>query len=310
MPNWAGSSWYFLRYADPKNKRTLADKKKLAYWMPVDWYNGGMEHTTLHLLYSRFWNKFLHDIGVVPVSEPYKKRTSHGLILAEGGVKMSKSKGNVVNPDEIVVQYGADTLRVHEMFMGPFDQAIAWDTKSIIGSRKFLEKVWKLQGKLSSANYKLPTQNLERLLHQTTKKVSEDIEAMRFNTAISALMILVNELEKEDHLLLTTYYLLLTLLAPFAPHMTDELWSLLGRKKSIHLEPWPKWDEKKIVADTMKIALQVNGKVRAAIEVPADASEDDIKTEALENAHVKKWIGGNKPKKILYIKGRLVSVAV
>ncbi len=312
MPNWAGSSWYFLRYIDPKNKKALADKKKLKYWMPVDWYNGGMEHTTLHLLYSRFWNNFLFDIGVVPVSEPYKKRTSHGLILAEGGVKMSKSKGNVVNPDSIVEKYGADTLRVYEMFMGPFEQAIAWDEKSIIGARRFLEKVWALKLKTQSAERR--AQNTEHVLHQTIKKVSEDIEEMKFNTAISSMMILVNEMEKEKSIEQKDFEIFLKLLAPFAPHMAEELWAGLGHKKSIHLEPWPKWDEKKLVSDTMKIAVQINGKMRATIEVEASASEKEIKKQALENTDVKKWLNGSEggavPKKIIYVKNKLLSVVV
>ena len=227
MPNWAGSSWYYLRYTDPKNKKDLADKKKLQYWTPVDWYNGGMEHTTLHLLYSRFWHKFLFDLGIAPTSEPYKKRTSHGLILAEGGgEKMSKSKGNIVNPDEIVKNLGADTLRVHEMFMGSFDQAIAWDTNTIAGSRRFIERVWKLQEKANGEN----DAEIDKLIHKTIKKVSDDIEDMKFNTAISSMMILVNELEKQESVSRENYEILLGLLAPFAPHITDELWQMLKKK--------------------------------------------------------------------------------
>ncbi len=311
MPNWAGSSWYFLRYIDPKNKKALADPEKLKHWMGVDWYNGGMEHTTLHLLYSRFWNKFLFDIGVVPVSEPYKKRTSHGLILAEGGVKMSKSKGNVVNPNAIVAEYGADTLRVYEMFMGPFDQAIAWDEKSIIGSRRFLERVWKLTLKIEDKKRKAPeSKNLERTLHQTIKKISEDIENMRYNTAISTMMVFLNEAEKEEILSQEIYETFLILLAPFAPHMTEELWSVLGNKKSVHLEAWPKWDESKLISTTMTIALQVNGKLRGTLEVPAGTNEGEVRSLALENESVQKWLESKEPQKVIYIPGKLVSIVV
>jgi leucyl-tRNA synthetase len=222
MPNWAGSSWYFLRYCDDKNDKEFASRLNLDMWMPVDWYNGGMEHTVLHLLYSRFWNKFLYDLKLVPTSEPYKKRTSHGIILAEGGEKMSKSKGNVINPDAIVEQFGADTLRLYEMFMGPFEQAIAWSESALIGPRRFLEKVWRLREKVSAGS-SCPT-----LMHQTIKKVSEDIESMGFNTAVSSLMIYVNALEKQENISKKEFQTLLLLLAPFAPHITEELWSTLG----------------------------------------------------------------------------------
>ena len=315
MPNWAGSSWYYLRYTDPKNTKTFAGKKELDYWTPVDWYNGGNEHTTLHLLYSRFWHKFLFDQGLVPTSEPYKKRTSHGIILAEGGEKMSKSRGNVINPDDIVARFGADTLRVYEMFMGPFDQAIAWNEEAIIGPRRFLERVWKVatqiqknfSGLLQPSAGTFPVQNSSvSALHKTIKKVSEDIEGMRFNTVISALMIFLNEnptMPKE------VYEIFLKLLAPFAPHITEELWQLLGHKQSIHLEPWPKYDLSRIKDTEIKIVVQVNGKVRGEIIVPAETGEDEIKSKALTEGSVSKYISST-PKKVIYVKGRLINIVV
>ena len=322
MPNWAGSSWYYLRYTDPKNTKEFASRKKLNYWLGtdpaeggVDWYNGGNEHTTLHLLYSRFWHKFLFDLGLVPTSEPYKKRTSHGLILAEGGEKMSKSRGNVINPDDIVARFGADTLRVYEMFMGPFDQAIAWNEEAIIGPRRFLERVWKVatqiqknfSGLLQPSAGTFPVQNSSvSALHKTIKKVSEDIEGMRFNTVISALMIFLNEnptMPKE------VYEIFLKLLAPFAPHITEELWQLLGHKQSIHLEPWPKYDLSRIKDTEIKIVVQVNGKVRGEIIVPAETGEDEIKSKALTEGSVSKYISST-PKKVIYVKGRLINIVV
>jgi leucyl-tRNA synthetase len=262
MPNWAGSSWYYLRYADPKNKKAIASPEALKYWTPVDWYNGGMEHTTLHLLYSRFWHKFLFDIGVVPTKEPYVKRTSHGLILAAGGEKMSKSKGNVINPDATVTTVGADSLRLYEMFMGPFDQHIAWDENGIVGTRRFIERVWRLQEKLATATI-IATDTTaagtkDTLIHKTIKKVSEDIEEMRFNTAISTMMIAVNELEKETAVSISHYENLLKLLAPFAPHVTEEIWqTTLKHKTSIHDEAWPSYDPTKIADTISTIIVQV-----------------------------------------------------
>jgi leucyl-tRNA synthetase len=306
MPQWAGSSWYYLRYMDPKNSKDFADKKNLEYWNQVDWYNGGMEHTTLHLLYSRFWHKFLFDLGLVPTSEPYKKRTSHGMILAEGGAKMSKSVGNVVNPDEIVKTVGADTLRIHEMFMGPFDQAIAWDTNTIAGSRRFIERVWKLNEKVGKgANDKIDT-----VIHRTIKKVSEDIEGMRFNTAISSMMILLNELEKETEISKTHYEVLLQLLAPFAPHVSEEIWSMLGNKKSIHLSVWPQFDSQKLIDNVVNIVVQVNGKMRGLIECSVDISEEEIKAKALVMPDVSKWLEGKEIKKFIFIKGKLINLVI
>ncbi|MEW5907607.1 MAG: class I tRNA ligase family protein [Patescibacteria group bacterium] len=305
MPNWAGSNWYFLRYCDSKNKKSLADFKKLKYWMPVNWYNGGMEHTTLHLLYSRFWNKFLYDIGFAPASEPYQKRTSHGMILGEDGEKMSKSRGNVINPDEIVKNYGADAYRIYQMFMGPFDQAIPWDPRGIEGARRFLNKIWNLGRKIS---LKKNFSSLETLIHQIVKKVGEDIEATKFNTAISALMILANEFEKEKKLRVKDYTLLLTLLAPFAPHMTEELWSQLGNKKSIFLEPWPKYDPKKIKEKTFQLVVQINGKLRDSFAAKSDISEEEAKILTLKRENVKKWIRDKKIIKIIFVPNKLINI--
>lgn len=307
MPNWAGSSWYFLRYADPHNDKQFANQEKLKYWMPVDWYNGGMEHVVLHLLYSRFWNIFFHDIGLVPVSEPYAKRTAHGLILAKGGEKMSKSKGNVVNPDEVVAQYGADTLRAYIMFMGPFDQAVEWDDNGLVGVKRFLDKVWNLQEKVVSKTEKINLE-LQTSLHQTIQKVGEDIEGMRFNTAISKMMELVNEMSKEEKLPGSYYSLLLKILSPFAPHLCEELWSILGNKNTLVHEPWPEYDPELAKESTLTIAIQINGKVRDQISVDADAAEDEVKKLALASEKVQKWLEGKEPKKVIYVKGRLVSI--
>ncbi len=308
MPNWAGSSWYFLRYVDPKNPKAFASSQALKYWMPVDWYNGGMEHTTLHLLYSRFWNKFLFDLNLVPVSEPYKKRTSHGFVLGEGGEKMSKSRGNVINPDDVVKMYGADTLRLYEMFMGPFDQAISWSSESIIGPRRFLEKVWRISQKVLKNKTVSSGVAIEALRHKTIEKVSKDIEAMNFNTAISSLMIFANELEKEEKISLDVYKDFLILLSPFAPHITEEIWNFLGEKKSIQLASWPKFDSEKILVDNATIAVQINGKLRATLVIEGDLEEKEITKMALELPGVKKWSGTGDFKKVIYIKNRLINI--
>jgi leucyl-tRNA synthetase len=320
MPNWAGSNWYFLRYCDPKNNKKLADSKKLKYWMPVDWYNGGMEHSTLHLLYSRFIYKFLWDIGAVPKvlgPEPYKKRTSHGVILAQSGSKMSKSKGNVITPDEVIEQYGADTLRIYEMFMGPFEETITWDAKGVKGARRFLEKVWLLvTSKFKNKNSKLKSgtknnnKNLDRLLHKTIKKVGEDIENLRFNTAISALMILVNEMSNHFIVNLQQLKNLLLILAPFAPHITEELWHNLGAKNSIHIQSWPKYDEKLIKEETFTLIIQINGKIRDKIEIRTDISEKEAKELALSSEKIKKWIAGQEIKKTIFIPRKLINIVL
>ena len=314
MPNWAGSSWYFLRYADPKNKKEFASKKALNYWMKhgVDWYNGGMEHTTLHLLYSRFWHKFLYDLKLVPTSEPYMKRTSHGMILAEGGVKMSKSIGNTVDPKDIVALYGADTLRVYEMFIGPFDQSVAWSTESIIGSRRFLDKIFRLGEKVASSDtfVQVPNKFFQTLLHKTIKKIEEDIESMNFNTSISSMMILVNEMEKNESISEKDFKMFLQILAPFAPHITEEIWSKLGEKHSIHKSSWPKWDEKKIVDELITIAIQVNGKVRGEVSIPKDMTEEQVKNLALRDKSIIPWIENKDIKRFIYVKGRIINIVV
>lgn len=318
MPNWAGSSWYYLAYAMNKNLNSKKLDLKysadlLKYWTPVDWYNGGMEHTTLHLLYSRFWHKFLFDIGLVPTNEPYIKRTSHGLILADGGVKMSKSLGNVVNPEELIKTFGADTLRLYEMFIGPFDQPVAWSTESMIGPRRFLEKVFRLKAKVNSKNVsgsESKNLDLDVLLNRTVKKVDEDIESMRFNTAVSALMVLVNDFEKRDSISKFNYEILLRILAPFAPHITEELWSQLGHKKSIHVEPWPKYNFKLISQGRVTIVVQINGKVRANLVVDGDLSEEDVKKQAMLLPEVKKWLSSGSVKREIYVKGRLLNFVV
>ncbi len=307
MPNWAGSSWYYLRYTDPTNKKEFASKKNLKYWTPVDWYNGGMEHTTLHLLYSRFWHKFLYDLKLVPTKEPYQKRTAHGMILAEGGEKMSKSKGNTVDPKDIVMTYGADTLRIYEMFIGPFGQTVVWNTNSIIGSRRFLERVWKMGEK--NLGRVTSNQSFITSLHKTIKKVSLDIESMNFNTAISAMMVLVNEMEKNE-ISKNDFKMFLQILAPFAPHIAEEIWTNLGGKKSIHLSPWPKWDESKIVDEMVKIAVQVNGKVRAEIMISKDMSEESIKEMALKEKNVTLWTESKQIRRIIYVPNRIINIVV
>ncbi len=305
MPNWAGSSWYFLRYTDPKNNKEFASKKNLEYFTPVDWYNGGMEHTTLHLLYSRFWHKFLFDLGLVPTSEPYMKRTSHGLILADDGTKFSKTKGNGIDPLDLVKTYGADTIRLYEMFMGPFDQSVSWSTGGLIGPRRFLERVWNLQYKVQK-NKKYTEFGIEKAI----KKVGEDIESMKFNTAISTLMICVNEIEKLEFLSKDGYKKLLTLLSPFAPHIAEELWVLQGEKKSIGLSSWPKWDENLLKEEEVKIIIQINGKMRAEMMISVDQAEDQVKQKALANQVVLRHISSQEVNKIIYVKNRLINIVV
>lgn len=307
MPNWAGSSWYFLRYCDPHNDQELASKEKLKYWMPVNLYNGGMEHTTLHLLYSRFWYKFLWDLGIVPEecgSEPYAKRRSHGLILAQGGEKMSKSKGNVVNPDDVVKEYGADVFRMYEMFMGPFDQAVPWDTNGIEGVRKFLDRVWNL----FEMDVPNPFSDLETIYHQTVKKISDGIEFMHFNTCVSQLMILSNAFADAGGVPSDMRKGFIQLLAPFSPHLAEELWEKIGEKGSVHVSGWPSYDKNKLQASTFELVVQVNGKVRGKVVVDADITEEEAKVKALEVAE--KWLEGKEPKQARYVKGKLVGIVV
>ncbi|MFA5987835.1 MAG: class I tRNA ligase family protein, partial [Candidatus Paceibacterota bacterium] len=307
MPNWAGSSWYFLRYIDPQNSKKLADPKKLKYWLPIDWYNGGMEHTTLHLLYSRFWHKFLFDIGVVPTSEPYAKRTSHGMVLAQGGEKMSKSRGNVVNPDDIVDLFGADSVRLYEMFMGPFDQAISWDSNSMVGVKRFLEKVWRIQFKVSKKDKN--NAPASALSNDAIKKVSGDIESMRFNTAVSKMMIMANELDKQEIVRLNDYNVLLNILAPFAPHITEEIWEKTGSKKSIHLNKWPT-SEEVASSQVVNIAVQINGKVRGTVSLPNGMSQDSAMAAVLAEDFVKRWVGKTPVKKFIYIPNRVINIVL
>ena len=306
MPQWAGSSWYFLRYMDPHNDKALASPESLNYWSPVDWYNGGMEHTTLHLLYSRFWHKFLYDIGVVPTKEPYHKRTSHGMILGEGGEKMSKSRGNVVNPNDVIEQYGADTMRTYIMFIGDFEKAAAWSANGVKGCKRFLDRVWNLATDQEHTGDEYSKVN-EAAVHKAIKKVSEDIEAMKFNTAIATLMALVNDFYANGASRGDMKALLL-MLSPFAPHMCEELWEMAGYGGQVCLQPWPEYDESKTVAATAKMAVQVSGKVRANIEVPADAADADIVAAALAEPKIAKLAEGMELVKSIVVRGKLVSL--
>ncbi len=307
MPQWAGSSWYFLRYCDPHNTKELASKEALEYWSPVDWYNGGMEHTTLHLLYSRFWHKFLYDIGVVPTAEPYRKRTSHGMILGENGEKMSKSRGNVVNPDDIVNEYGADTMRLYEMFIGDFEKAAPWNTSSIKGCKRFLERIWALGDKIVEGEGVRPT--IEATLHRTIKKVGEDIDSLKANTAIAQLMILVNTLYDNGGATREEFRTLLILLNPFAPHITEELWQQAGFPDQIAHTSWPVYDPAKCVEQTVEIAVQVNGKVKARLTVPTDIEQADAIARAKAEPAVAAALEGKTIVKEIYVKGKLVNLA-
>ena len=308
MPQWAGSSWYFLRYCDPHNSNAIASKEALEYWEPVDWYNGGMEHTTLHLLYSRFWHLFLYDIGVVPCKEPYAKRTSHGMILGENGEKMSKSRGNVVNPDEIIRDYGADTMRVYEMFIGDFEKAAPWSQSSIKGSKRFLDKVFALQDILVEGDsYR---KEIESEIHKTIKKVTEDIENLKMNTAIAALMGLLNAITATGSINRAEFKTYITLLNPFAPHITEELWSVAGFDGMLNQSSWPAFDESKCVDSTVEIAVQVNGKIKARINVPVDISNSDAISLAKDNENVAAEISGKTVIKELYVPKRLVNIVV
>lgn len=305
MPQWAGSSWYFLRYTDPKNKQALASPEALKYWLPVDWYNGGMEHTTLHLLYSRFWHRFLYDNGVVPTKEPYQKRTSHGMILGENGEKMSKSRGNVVNPDDIVKEFGADTLRTYEMFIGAFDLSASWSQEGVKGCRRFLDRVWKLQDiMIDDEAY---SKEMETRLHQTIKKVSFDFENLKFNTAIAAMMSLINDFYKAGRVTRGEFKTLLTLLNPVAPHMTEELWETLGYGGRLFEASWPEYDEAKTVEATVEIAVQINGKTKVTMSIDKDMSKEEVIPKAKEALGDK--LKGQVVKEI-YVPGRIVNIVV
>jgi leucyl-tRNA synthetase len=308
MPQWAGSSWYFLRYVDPHNDKEFASLEKLEYWLPVDWYNGGMEHTTLHLLYSRFWHKFLYDLGYVPTPEPYQKRTSHGMILGENGEKMSKSRGNVVNPDDIVSEFGADTFRVYEMFIGAFEQAIPWSQQGVKGCRRFLERVWRLQDIVVGDERYSP--EFEVPMHRAIKKVSQDFESMKFNTAVSTLMSLVNDFIGASKITRGELRTLLLLLNPVAPHITEEMWQNVGFKGMLHQQQWPSWDEDKTVGDQVEIAVQVNGKVRATVMVPTGSSRDEAREVVMGVEPVQRQLEGKTIVKEVYVQDRIYSIVV
>ena len=332
MPQWAGSSWYYLRYIDPHNDKALIDKNKDKYWSPVDFYVGGAEHATRHLVYARFWHKFLYDIGVVANDEPFKRLQHVGLIMAEDGRKMSKRWGNVINPDDIVESHGADAMRVYEMFMGPFSQSCAWSTNGLVGARKFLEKIWKLaiaRPELTEGEGSHPflfskakgagesgvrpldkKSNITSLLHKTIKKVGEDIESFKLNTAISTMMILVNALEKEEKINEEEYEKLLIILSPFAPHITEELWESLGHKESIFKEKWPEFNPELIKDETINLIIQVNGKLRDTLEVPSDISEDEAREKALNSEKIKKWTENKEIKKVIFVKGKLINIVI
>ena len=308
MPQWAGSSWYFLRYTDPHNDEALASKENLDYWLPVDWYNGGMEHTTLHLLYSRFWHKFLYDIGIVSYPEPYKRRTSHGMILGETNEKMSKSRGNVVNPDDIVNQYGADTLRLYEMFIGDFEKAVPWSEDGVRGCRRFLDRFWRLQ-EIAVPGEEF-SEALETKFHRTIKKVSEDYENLKFNTAIAAMMALVNDINDVGQITHAELKTLLILLNPVAPHITEEMWVRMGFPGYVHAQDWPKWDPEKTVEETVAIAVQVNGRVRGEITVSLTDTVEKARELAMANDNIVRFTEGKTIVKEIYVPGKIYNIVV
>ncbi|MCX7710086.1 MAG: leucine--tRNA ligase [Clostridia bacterium] len=308
MPQWAGSSWYFLRYTDPKNPDALASKENLDYWTPIDWYNGGMEHTTLHLLYSRFWHKFLFDYGVVPSCEPYQKRTSHGMILGENNEKMSKSRGNVVNPDEVIEEFGADTLRMYEMFIGDFEKAVPWSQNGVKGCRRFLDRVWRVQEMLADgAEY---SKELEISMNKTIKKVSEDLENLKFNTAIASMMALINDFYAKGTVNKAEFRTFLILLNPVAPHITEELWQLNGFEGMLNQQGWPAWDESKTIEDQIEIAVQLNGKVKEKVMVASGLDKQQTEEAALQSDNVKALIQGMTVVKVIAVPGKLVNIVV
>ncbi|MDU5368253.1 MAG: leucine--tRNA ligase [Finegoldia magna] len=307
MPQWAGSSWYYLRYTDPHNDQAIASKENLDYYIPVDWYNGGMEHTTLHLLYSRFWHKFLYDIGVVPTKEPYIKRTSHGMILGDNNEKMSKSRGNVVNPDDIVRDFGADTLRCYEMFIGDFEKSAPWSENGVKGCRKFLDKVWRTQELVDGDSN---SEKMETLIHQTIKKVSEDYENLKFNTAIAQLMTLLNEFNNFDKIPKEQFKIFLILLNPVCPHITEEIWQRMGYEGYVHEANWPEYDESKTILDVIELPIQINGKLRATVEINRESSEDEVFEKAIQDDVVAKYLEGKNVVKKIYVKGRIFNIIV
>jgi leucyl-tRNA synthetase len=306
MPQWAGSSWYYLRYTDPHNDKEFASKEALKYWLPVDWYNGGMEHTTLHLLYSRFWHKFLYDEGCVPTKEPYQKRTSHGMILGENNEKMSKSRGNVINPDDIVDEFGADTLRTYEMFIGAFDQSAPWSQQGVKGCRRFLERVWKLMDIIVDGDSY--SKDLETKMHQTIKKVSTDYEQMKFNTAIAAMMTLVNNFYDKGKVTKAEMKTLLILLNPVAPHITEEIWQEMNFGGRLYKQKWVKWDEAKTIENTVEIGVQINGKLRATVTVELSDDKEAVKSRVMSNESIQKFTAGKKIVKEIYVPGRIYNI--
>ncbi len=312
MPQWAGSSWYFLRYIDPHNKDMIADPEKLKQWLPVDLYIGGAEHAVLHLLYARFWHKFLYDIGVVPTPEPFQKLYNQGMILGNNHEKMSKSKGNVINPDDIVAEYGADTLRLYEMFMGPLDASIAWSDEGLNGSRKFLDRVWRLfvddEDELRDRVTTINDDALTKVYNQTVKKVTEDFEHLHFNTAISQLMVFINEAYKSEILPVAYVEGFIKMLNPIAPHMTEELWQKLGHDESITYAAWPTYDASALVEDTVEVVLQVNGKLRSKVQINKDTSKDDMEKLALADPKVQEFIAGKTVRKVIAVPQKLVNI--
>ncbi|WP_143806369.1 class I tRNA ligase family protein, partial [Oenococcus oeni] len=314
MPQWAGSSWYFLRYIDPHNDKVLADPEKLKYWMNVDLYVGGAEHAVLHLLYARFWHKFLYDLGIVPTKEPFQKLVNQGMILGTNHEKMSKSKGNVVNPDEIVDSYGADALRVYEMFMGPLTQSKPWSTESLAGIRRYLDRVWRIfTSDGDGINPIIVSENdhkLDKIFNQTVKKVTEDYAAMRFNTAISQMMVFINETFKAEKLPKKYMNAFLQLLNPVAPHITEELWQRMGHQETIAYATWPTYDESQIIEKQIEMAVQINGKVRAKINTPVDISRDELAKMATDNPDVKKQVADKNIVKIIAIPGKIINIVV
>lgn len=311
MPNWAGSSWYFLRYTDPHNDKEFASMENLKYWLPVDWYNGGMEHTTLHLLYSRFWHKFLYDLGYVPTPEPYKKRTSHGMILGENNEKMSKSRGNVINPDDIVNEFGADTLRTYEMFIGTFEQNAPWSQQGVKGCRRFLDRVWRLQDMMvDDAHGGEYSKDMETKMHKTIKKVSIDYEQLKFNTAIAAMMELINEFYAKGTITKGELKTFLLLLNPVAPHITEEIWQNTGFKNRLYRAKWPVWDESKTIEATVEIAAQINGKVRALVVVSKDEPKESVREKVVNDANILKYLNGKNIVKEIYVPGRIYNIVV
>ncbi|HCX64846.1 MAG TPA: leucine--tRNA ligase, partial [Eubacteriaceae bacterium] len=306
MPQWAGSSWYFLRYIDPKNDNCFADEEKLKYWLPIDWYNGGMEHVSRHLIYSRFWHRFLYDMGYVPEPEPYKKRTAQGLVLGSDGEKMSKSRGNVVNPKDIIREYGADTLRTYIMFIGDYEKPAPWSDNGVKGCKRFLDRVWKMQEMVEEgAEY---DKELEVGVHQTIKKVTSDYEALKFNTAIAQLMTLTNDILAKGSLTKKTLESFLLLLNPVAPHMTEEMWEQCNLGGQLHEHGWPSYEEEKTVEDVIEMAVQVNGKVRGKIRIPKDASQEQAKEAAMEEGSIQAHLEGKQIVKEIFVAGRIYNI--